>query len=328
MRSSSRSYGRKKANAEDLSVRAIGERLPIRDQSFHVLMSRVAIMYMNIPEFTAEAHRVLKPDGKLWLTGHKFTHVVLHLSRSIRKRNVKDVIFRSYVILNGLLFHFFGAIVRFPLNRRRIESFQTRRGLRRELARRGFTDIEFFVDRPKGRGLFPHTAPRSSPHGVGTAATEVRPVDGVAALPDRRQKATRHLGAAQPLQFLPVLTQPVEMHMEHSEHGTSGHQPSSGSEPLSAYEPVADGGTSAREKISGFKNTIADALESGAEKLRRQAAAETTTASTAEAGGSFAVAAEGRLGQTSNQLAGGMQGPRIGFATRTWMVSRRESSVR
>ena len=39
------------------------------------------------------------------------------------------------------------------VNRRRIESFQTRRGLRRELIRRGFTDIEFFVDRPKRRGF-------------------------------------------------------------------------------------------------------------------------------------------------------------------------------
>jgi len=96
--------------------------------------------------------------------------------------------------------------------------------------------------------------------------------------------------------------------MEHSEHGTSGEQASSGTaSPLSAYEPVADGGSSAREKIGGFKNSIADALESGAEKLRRQAAGE-TAATSAEAGGSFAVASEGRLGQTSNQLAGGMQG--------------------
>jgi len=146
-------YSRKKANAEDLGVRAIGENLPIRDQSFHVIMSRVAIMYMDIPEFTAEAYRVLKPDGKLWLTGHKFTHVALHLSRSFRKGNVKDVVFRFYVILNGLLFHFFGSLVRFPFNRRRIESFQTRRGLRRELIRRGFTDIEFFIDRPRRRGF-------------------------------------------------------------------------------------------------------------------------------------------------------------------------------
>jgi ubiquinone/menaquinone biosynthesis C-methylase UbiE len=146
-------YGRKKENAEDLSVRAIGEKLPIRDETFDVIMSRVAIMYMDIPAFTAEAYRVLKPDGTLWLTGHKFTHVLLHLSRSIRKGNVKDVIFRSYVILNGLLFHVFGGMVRFPFNRRRIESFQTRRGVRRELTRRRFTDIQFFVDRPKPRGF-------------------------------------------------------------------------------------------------------------------------------------------------------------------------------
>jgi len=56
----------------------------------------------------------------------------------------------------------------------------------------------------------------------------------------------------------------------------------------------------------GFKNTIADALQSGAEKLRLQAANE-TSATTVEAGGSFS-GPENRLGQTSNQLAGGMQG--------------------
>jgi hypothetical protein len=97
------------------------------------------------------------------------------------------------------------------------------------------------------------------------------------------------------------------MHMERSEQSTFDQNSSSGAaSPLSAYEPVAEGGGSAREKIGGFKNTIADALESGAEKLRRQAASDGTT--TGEAGGAFAVASDNRLGQTSNQLAGGMQG--------------------
>jgi SAM-dependent methyltransferase len=144
---------RKAANPADLSVRGIGEALPVRDRSFDVVMSRVAIMYMDIPRFIPEVNRVLTPGGKLWLTGHKFTHVLLHLSRSIRRRNVKDVLFRSYVIVNGLLFHVFGVMVRFPFNRRHIESFQTRRGLRRALAREGFTAIEFVVDRPRKRGL-------------------------------------------------------------------------------------------------------------------------------------------------------------------------------
>jgi len=95
--------------------------------------------------------------------------------------------------------------------------------------------------------------------------------------------------------------------MEHSEHDTSGQQASGGAgSPLSAYEPVADGSTSARDKLSGFKHTIADALESGADKLRRQASNDAATTST-DAGGAFAIASESRLGQTSNQVAGGMQ---------------------
>ena len=98
--------------------------------------------------------------------------------------------------------------------------------------------------------------------------------------------------------------------MEHNEHDTHGNHLSgdtSASEPLSAYEPVADDGSSAREKLSGFKNTIADALQSGAEKLRRQSAADHGSTS-AEAGSAFAITEENRLSQTSNQLAGGMQG--------------------
>jgi hypothetical protein len=94
------------------------------------------------------------------------------------------------------------------------------------------------------------------------------------------------------------------MHMERDGNETSGG-PSSGAT-HSAYEPVADAGSSLREKAGGFKNTIADALQSGAEKLRLQAATE-TSATTVEAGGSFS-GPENRLGQTSNQLAGGMQG--------------------
>jgi ubiquinone/menaquinone biosynthesis C-methylase UbiE len=145
---------RNRANAADISIRAVGEELPLRSHSFNVVMSRVAIMYMDVPRFLPEAYRVLEPGGKLWLTGHKFTHVMLHLTRSIRRGNVKDVIFRTYVILNGLLFHFFGSIVRFPFNTRYVESFQTRRGLRRALTSEGFTDVEFYVDEPKKRSLF------------------------------------------------------------------------------------------------------------------------------------------------------------------------------
>jgi ElaB/YqjD/DUF883 family membrane-anchored ribosome-binding protein len=98
--------------------------------------------------------------------------------------------------------------------------------------------------------------------------------------------------------------------MEHNDGETHTNQPTGGASAgatHSAYEPIADTGSSLRDKAGGFKNSIADALQSGAEKLRQQAASETGTSS-AEAGGSFTVTSENRLGQTSNQLAGGMQG--------------------
>ncbi len=98
--------------------------------------------------------------------------------------------------------------------------------------------------------------------------------------------------------------------MEHNESETHTMQ-SLGGESIgathSANEPMPDTGSSLREKAGGFKDTIADALASGAEKLRQQASRETGITSE-NAGGSFAMASENRLGQTSTQLAGGMQG--------------------
>ena len=97
--------------------------------------------------------------------------------------------------------------------------------------------------------------------------------------------------------------------MERDGNETGHHDPSGGpgvGATHSAYEPVADADSSLRDKAGGFKNTIADALQSGAEKLRLQAANASST-TTVEAGGSFS-GPENRLGQTSNQLAGGMQG--------------------
>ncbi len=100
--------------------------------------------------------------------------------------------------------------------------------------------------------------------------------------------------------------------MEHNDSETHTSHPSAAASigaTHSAYEPVADAGSSLRDRAGGFKNTIADALASGAEKLRQAGAASQASNSTsAEVGGAFTTGAEGRLEQTSNQLAGGMQG--------------------
>ena len=77
-----------------------------------------------------------------------------------------------------------------------------------------------------------------------------------------------------------------------------------------AQEKLADAGSSVREKAGTLKNSLADALESGAEKLRQQAAGAGQTAGAAATGESVGMVADqpNRVTDMSNQVAGGLQG--------------------
>lgn len=75
-----------------------------------------------------------------------------------------------------------------------------------------------------------------------------------------------------------------------------------------AGDKLADVGSTVRDKAGNLKTTIADALQSGAERLRQQAASNAQVAGAGAEGGTSIIADDNRLAQTSNQLAGGMQG--------------------
>lgn len=76
-----------------------------------------------------------------------------------------------------------------------------------------------------------------------------------------------------------------------------------------AGEKLSDVGGSVREGAGNLKDTLANALESGAERLRQQGAGGGQIAGAAATGGSASMVGEdNRLAQTTNQLAGGMQG--------------------
>ena len=100
--------------------------------------------------------------------------------------------------------------------------------------------------------------------------------------------------------------------MEHSGNDTFSNENSlntSDATPMSGYgEKIADAGSAVRDKAGSFKNTIADALVSGAEKLRRQTAGGQMAAASDGVAAADTIAEENRLAQTSNQIAGGMQG--------------------
>jgi ElaB/YqjD/DUF883 family membrane-anchored ribosome-binding protein len=73
-------------------------------------------------------------------------------------------------------------------------------------------------------------------------------------------------------------------------------------------EKLADVGSTVRDRAGNLKNTLADALESGAEKLRAQSAASGQMAGAAATGGTSGMVGEGnRLGAATSQLAGGLQ---------------------
>ena len=121
---------------------AVGEALPFADASFEVVISRVAVPYMHIPTALAEISRVLTPCGHLWITLHPYQMVFEFLGRALKAGNVKSMIYFSYALLNGLAFHCFGKLWRFPLNRQRCESFQTAAAMQRALRQAGFAQVE------------------------------------------------------------------------------------------------------------------------------------------------------------------------------------------
>ena len=76
-----------------------------------------------------------------------------------------------------------------------------------------------------------------------------------------------------------------------------------------AGEKIADVASTVRDRAGNLKHTLADALESGAGRLRQQGAGGGQVAGAAATGGSTGmIGDDNRLGQATNQLAGGMQG--------------------
>jgi ElaB/YqjD/DUF883 family membrane-anchored ribosome-binding protein len=75
-----------------------------------------------------------------------------------------------------------------------------------------------------------------------------------------------------------------------------------------AGDKLADVGSQVKERAGTLKTSLADALESGAERLRKQGAGGGQIAGAAATGGSAGmIADDNRLSQASNQLAGGLQ---------------------
>jgi ubiquinone/menaquinone biosynthesis C-methylase UbiE len=117
-----------------------GEKLPYTDEYFDMVMCRVSLPYMHIPTALREFHRVLRPDGGLWVTVHSLEMFRRDIALAIRSASARGTAYRLYALCNTALL-FAGHQLRFPLNRARVESYQPEVVIRRQLRMAGFRDI-------------------------------------------------------------------------------------------------------------------------------------------------------------------------------------------
>jgi ubiquinone/menaquinone biosynthesis C-methylase UbiE len=111
------------------------ENIPFGDAEFDVIVSRVALVYSDLPRSAREMRRVLKPGGRLWLTLHPFSMVL----RRSKERNWKGQLYRMYFALNGLIFNLtLHSVALFGKH----ESWQSGFGMKRLLTRNGFTNVQ------------------------------------------------------------------------------------------------------------------------------------------------------------------------------------------
>ena len=128
-------------------VCAMGEALPFQSGYFDLVISRVALPYMDIPKALAESARVSRPGGTIWLVLHPPVMALRELLDSLLRMKWKGAAGRLYVLANTVAFHLLGRYVRIPFRPPRHESCQTAGGMRRALLRAGYEHVELVRDR-------------------------------------------------------------------------------------------------------------------------------------------------------------------------------------
>lgn len=128
-------------------VHGFAERLPFCDNKFDCIVSRVSLPYTNIPVALSEIYRTLKPGGHVWLTMHSWDKLWFDIQLAWRQKDLKALVIRSYVALNGVCFNWTGKVFKFG---NRQESWQSERGMYKALLKAGFSDpialnSDFFV---------------------------------------------------------------------------------------------------------------------------------------------------------------------------------------
>lgn len=120
-----------------------GEKLPYDNGFFDQVIANVSLPYMNIPKTLREVHRVLKPSGTVIFALHPPSFTWSELKKT---RRLRPLVYRAFVILNGIYFHVTGRVLDLF---GKVESFQTERGIKIAMQRTGFSEIGFERNGPR-----------------------------------------------------------------------------------------------------------------------------------------------------------------------------------
>jgi len=115
-------YGMENFGRQIHFVLGDAQRLPFPTGSFDFVFARVSLPYTNVPRVIRETRRVLRKDGRIWLSLHTHDRAVRCLRDAMAARRVKQVIYGSYVLLNGYLLKYFRTTL--PFVGGRYESWQ------------------------------------------------------------------------------------------------------------------------------------------------------------------------------------------------------------
>jgi ubiquinone/menaquinone biosynthesis C-methylase UbiE len=116
-------------------VCAAGEALPFKNESFDIIICRLALPYTNNREVLREFRRLLTPRGVVLLKIHHLKYYVTKFREGMFSLNLLSAIHALRVLVAGGLYHLTGKQVRMRVISN--ETFQTKRLLSVELRRLG-----------------------------------------------------------------------------------------------------------------------------------------------------------------------------------------------
>lgn len=110
--------------------------IPLPSNTFNLVYSRVSLPYTNIPRVIKEMRRVLRTDGRVWVTLHSKGTAIKYLEEAVSSRNIKRLIYVTYILINGYFLKYFGMVL--PFINGRYESWQSTSSIKQLLVRNGF----------------------------------------------------------------------------------------------------------------------------------------------------------------------------------------------